>query len=552
MPTITIDGKQLTVDEGKTVIQAAEEAGIYIPRYCYHPGLRIVGQCRICLVEIEKMPKLQVACYTRVQDGMVVHVNSEKAKRARQQVLEFLLVNHPIDCPVCDQAGECYLQEYYMQFGLYDPKMVEDKNKKHKAVPVGPHVILDSERCILCTRCVRFCDEISKTSELGVFHRGDRAELLPYPGRTLDNPYSANVVDICPVGALTERDFRFKVRVWYLDETKSVCPGCATGCNIEIHTSKARPYKNEGRRIARLKPRYNPDVNDYWICDYGRYGFLFVDDDSRIEQPLAKHNGEFKELNWDDALQGVSGIINTALENGKAVRILGSAQMTNEDLYALKRFGNEVLETHDIPVTVKPLEKPYSDDFLIREDKYPNTRGAALLGFDTEPAATEKLLTACRNGDVHTLIIFHHDLFKGFAEDEVKAALSKVDSVIFVGSNMNPTAELATYVLPACTWAEKDGTFTNYAGRVQKINAAIEPLEGSLPEWKILRRLAKRLDYAFAYFEAEDVFRDIVKKVPAFAGMSYRALGDRGMLVSENGRSVQQTEVKEELTVVSK
>ncbi len=219
MPKITIDGTEIEVENGTTVIQAAEQFGIDIPRYCYHPGLSIVGVCRICLVEIERMPKLQVACYTPVTDGMVVQTNNEKVLQARRAVLEFLLINHPLDCPVCDQAGECWLQNFYMQHGLYDSKMVEDKVKKQKALPIGPNVMLDSERCILCSRCVRFCDEITETHELGIFNRGDHAELLPYPGQELDNKYTGNTIDICPVGSLTDKVFRFRTRVWYFTET---------------------------------------------------------------------------------------------------------------------------------------------------------------------------------------------------------------------------------------------------------------------------------------------------------------------------------------------
>ncbi len=536
MPTITIDGQELTVADGKTIIQAADEAGIAIPRYCYHPGLSIVGQCRICLVEIEKMPKLQVACYTRVQDGMVVHVNSERAQNARKQVLEFLLINHPIDCPVCDQAGECYLQEYYMQFGLYDSRMIEDKNKKNKALEVGSHIMLDSERCILCTRCIRFCDEISKTSELGIFNRGDRSELRPYPGVTLENPYSANVVDICPVGALTEKDFRFNVRVWYLEETKSVCPGCSTGCNIEIHSNKKRPYKNDGRRIARLKPRFNPEVNDYWICDEGRYGFLYVDDPSRITAPLIKSGSVLNEVSWSEAIDRVSTRLAQAKEAGQQVAIIGSPQLTNEDLFALKRFASEILDVKQIPVTVEPLEKSFSDDFLIKADKNPNTKGAELLGFDTSAGATRKLLENCAEGKIHVLLIFQHNLLTGFETGFVEKAFSNVDTVIFVGSNANPVIRNADIILPACTFAEKDGTFTNYAGRVQRIHKAVDPLSESLPEWLILRKLSRAMEHPLAYFEPQDIFADIVKSIPVFSGMSYKTIGDRGCVIQENGK----------------
>ena len=249
MPNLTIDGKQIEVPAGTTIIQAADKLGIDIPRYCYHPALPVSGNCRICMVEVEKQPKLQIACYTPVADGMVVKTNSPKVLEARKAVLEFLLVNHPVDCPVCDQAGECKLQDYYMEHGQYDSRLSDVKVKKEKkAFPIGPTVMLDQERCILCTRCVRFADNITKTSEFGVFNRGDHSQLDVYPGKQLDNNYSGNVVDICPVGALTDTDFRFKCRVWYLAKTKSVCPGCSMGCNITVEWDKMRARINKRKR----------------------------------------------------------------------------------------------------------------------------------------------------------------------------------------------------------------------------------------------------------------------------------------------------------------
>src|SRR3989338_3943604 len=291
MQTLTIDGRTVTVPPGTTIIQAADQLGITVPRYCYHPGLSIAGNCRICLVEVEQLPKLQIACYTPVADGMVVHTGSDKTLKARQEVLEFLLANHPLDCPVCDQAGESELQNYYMDHGRYEARFAEQKVKKtKKATPIGPTVMLDQERCILCSRCVRFTDEISKTSELGIFNRGDHAELDVAPGQALDNPYAGNVVDICPVGALTDRDFRFKARVWYLSSSPSVCPGCSRGCNIDIHYVLDRPYLADGARVMRLKPRYNPDVNQWWMCDEGRYAYKAIDQ-ARLVQPTSRQNG---------------------------------------------------------------------------------------------------------------------------------------------------------------------------------------------------------------------------------------------------------------------
>ena len=262
---LNIDGREVTTVKGKTVIQAAADEGILIPHYCYHPKLTIAGNCRMCLVEIEKMPKLQIACNTQATEGMVVKTQSPKVLDARRAVMEFLLINHPLDCPICDQAGECWLQDYYMKHDLMGSRFSEHKVPSQKRHVFGPNVIFDAERCIKCTRCVRFLQEVTRTEELTILNRGDQSTIALFPGRVLDNPLSANVNDICPVGALTDRDFRFRVRVWYLSSTPSVCPGCSTGCNIKVET-----YQN---RIARFKPRVNEAVNSHWICDEGRYCF---------------------------------------------------------------------------------------------------------------------------------------------------------------------------------------------------------------------------------------------------------------------------------------
>ena len=262
---IIINGQEVVTTKGKTVIQAAAEAGVAIPHYCYHPKLSIAGNCRMCMVEIEKMPKLQIACNTQVAEGMSVLTQSPKVVAVRKAVLEFLLINHPVDCPICDQAGECQLQNYYMEHDRQASRLEVGKIHDRKKTIFGPNVVFDGERCIKCTRCVRFCQEITKTNELAVINRGDHSTISLFDDAVLDNPLSANVVDICPVGALTDRDFRFKVRVWYLDKTPSICPGCSTGCNISVEA-----YQN---KIARFKPRQNEAVNSHWICDEGRYCF---------------------------------------------------------------------------------------------------------------------------------------------------------------------------------------------------------------------------------------------------------------------------------------
>lgn len=550
MPNITIDGKQIEVDAGATVIQAAEKLGIEIPRYCYHPGLSIVGQCRICLVEIEKMPKPQVACYTPVTDGMVVHTQSEKALRARKDVLELLLVNHPLDCPVCDQAGECWLQEYYMRIGQYDSKMVENKVKKDKALDIGPHVMLDQERCILCSRCVRFCDEVSKSYELGIFNRGDHAELAPYPGKQLDNLYSVNTVDICPVGALTEKDFRFEARVWYLEATNSICPGCSTGCNIAVHTNTNRTHHAEGRRVVRLKPRYNPEVNQWWMCDIGRYAFKGVDDPSRISAPMMKHGEQWLETTWEVAVDAAVQKIKNALPG--RVGVWSSPQLANEDLFVLKKFIDR-LGIQNVATKLAPREKPVSDAFLIKEDRHPNTRGAELMGFSVAAEDSQNLLQVAADGKLAVLLIFHHDLTGGFAQETIAKALQKVPTVIFIGTNRHATSDLAHVLLPAAAWPEKHGTFTNFADRVQRLHAAVAPLGDARPEWQILKMLGKPLGVMIPYLEAEDVFNALAQEIAAFHGMSYETMDELGHKIGEDFNVVKArrlNQVQDKLRVI--
>ena len=364
MPTLTIDGEQITVPAGTTVIQAAEKLGIFVPRYCYHPGLSIAGNCRICLVEIEKAPKLQIACNTPVADGMVVNTKSSKVNQGRESVLEFLLINHPLDCPVCDQSGECDLQNFYMQYGLYDPRFKEQKVKKAKATPLGPTVMLDAERCVLCSRCVRFTDEISKTGELGIFNRGDKAEVGVYPDKVLDNKYSGNVVDICPVGALTDRDFRFKARVWYLSTAPSVCTGCAQGCNIDLHYVLDRPHLADGARVMRVKPRYNADVNQWWMCDEGRYGLKLIDQ-GRLRTVLYKG----AESNWEKAFTELAAVLSQVKSEKRQgqVGVIALAQQTTEELFLIGELFKESLGISNCTAQV-PAQPGSSDNFLMKAD----------------------------------------------------------------------------------------------------------------------------------------------------------------------------------------
>lgn len=531
---LTIDGKQVSVPEGVTVLQACEKADSPVPFYCYHPGLSIAGNCRICLVEIAGTPKLQIACYTPAAEGMVVSTTSDKTLEGRKSVLEFLLANHPLDCPVCDQAGECWLQDYYMAHGLYDPKFNETKNKKPKAVPLGPTVMLDAERCILCSRCVRFTDEISKTFEFGIFDRGDRAVVGIAPGRVLDNNYSGNVVDICPVGALTDRDFRFKCRVWYLGSTNSVCNGCSRGCNIQVHFNREHDWRKhiaQGGRIMRLKPRYNPDVNQWWMCDEGRYGYKSLDQ-NRIESPAVFENGAQRKASWEEglALLGAKlSALKTANQLNQAGVIL-SPHQTNEDLYAAKRFFNELGVAQIVFQRPKPGK---SDDLLLQADKSPNAKGAQAIGI---AEGAENLLDLASKKQLKVLIVFVQDLASLFGEAKVKEAAKQLELLAFIGTNQNPTAAAAHVVLPSAVYVEKDGTFTNFEGRVQRIHQAVDPMGEAKGDWQIVSELAGQVGIKLNFTDSFSIFMELAQKESAFKGLVYQTIGEQGAVLA-NGKA---------------
>lgn len=535
--TLSIDGKSIQAPAGTLLIEAAKAAGIRIPHYCYHSGLPVVGSCRMCLVEIEKNPKLQPSCATQVAEGMVVRTQTPEVLKNRRMVLEFLLLNHPLDCPVCDQAGECELQNYYMEHGLYEPRYNENKTKRKKAFPIGRYIILDQERCILCTRCIRFTREITKTAELGVIDRGHRSEIDILPGYELHNRYSGNLADICPVGALTDRDFRFKCRVWFLGRAPSICPGCSRGCNIEIHFNERFNPRYHDQRVHRLKPRYNAEVNGHWICDEGRYSYHAIDAPDRLKTPSFRTGDGRRPASWEEAVRETAACIRRVLQahGREAAAALASPRMSNEELFRVRQLFREQLGIENLETHVPSKSTAYSDDFLITADKNPNTRGADIL---LPPGSgIETLLRRCAEGRVRLLYIFQHDLTQGFDEERVREALGKVECVIFQGSWDQPTAALADIQLPSAVYAEKDGTFTNVQGRVQRFRAAVPPIGESLPDLEILGRVAKELDIRLSGASAADVFEEIGNSFAAFAGMTYRTLGSGGQLLkAESGQ----------------
>ncbi len=522
MAKVEIDGKTIEVDDGLTVIQAADRLGIEIPHYCWHPGLSIAGNCRMCLVEIEKAPKLQIACNTRVTDGMVVHTKSEKTVAAQKAVLEFLLINHPIDCPVCDQAGECKLQEYYMDYDRQKSRVpLAGKVHKGKAIPIGPHVVLDQERCVLCSRCIRFLDEVTKTHELAFFERGDHNVLALAPNRVLDNPYSTNVADICPVGALTNRDFRFRARVWYLERTNSICTGCANGCNIEL-------YHRENY-IFRYMPRFNPDVNQYWMCDEGRMTAYRLQGEGRLLQPMLRGDEAFAPVDWGALTAGVGErLAGLSRAHGQgAVGIVVSAQATNEEIFLLRRLAG-VLGATLAAVSWSPPDA-YHDDLLIKADKNPNTRGLVLQGVPIADAL-ESLLAAAASGSLQALVLCRTDLLTVWSDPvSARAALERVPYLVVLDSERRESLEYASAILPIGTHAECEGTFTNHAGRVQRFHPAVALPGDVRAGWSVLGDLLSRATTEVPFSAASEVFAALALENVAFRDLSYDRLGSQGL-----------------------
>ena len=385
--------------------------------------------------------------------------------------------------------------------------------------------MLDQERCILCTRCVRFADRITKTCEFGVFGRADHAQLDVYPGKKLDNSYSGNVVDICPVGALTDTDFRFKCRVWYLSKTKSVCPGCSMGCNITLEWDKSRPHQQKKARVMRLKPRHNFEVNSYWICDKGRYNYHFIDE-NRIQHPQFKDH----PITWDEAINTIAQAIEPLGDSKRTNRIgvLPSASLTNEDLFVIRKFFKVTLKGAQVDFRVP--EKPGdSDAFLIKADKNPNTAGASnILQTDAD---TQQIVQKAKQGEIDVLYVFGHDLVKLFGKDVVEQIAKKVKLFVFQGSNVNETCGYAHLNLPSSVYAEKDGTFTNCQNKVQRIWPAFLPLGEAKGDWEIISLLSAKLGTPLAYQCSSEIFKDIAATIAPFSGMTYEKISDKGMIL---------------------
>ena len=520
MPKVTIDGREIEVAAGTTVLRAAKQVGIEVPVFCYHPGLTIPANCRMCLVEIEKSPKPLPACYTEVSEGMVVRTQTEKVKATQKAVLEFILLNHPVDCPICDQAGECTLQEHYVRFSAQPSRLFTQKVGKPKAKILGPTVVLDAERCIVCTRCVRFCEEISKTNELTLEDRGEHAEITTPEGVELNNPYSLNVVDICPVGALTSREFRFRRRVWFLDMRDSVCTGCARGCNVRIDS--------HANKVERLVPRYNPDVNQWWMCDAGRKIL-----EPRTIRPMPTGrvpgpNDVVREAPALDALRTVAGW----LKEGGRVGIGLSASLTNEDVYAWARLAN----TLNAQVYLLKRAAWQGDDILRTSDRDANDAGARAILATVTPGFADIAALAHDAQGLDVLVVVDNEIT---ATEQLLEIVANVPKTAVLTDLQSPLSDLATVVVPLTWLHQREGSLVNAAGWVQRLAAPLKPAVTTVAPHVAAAMLARHgasvdLDFTERTRPSE-LFDRIAAQVPAFAGLNYAEVGDYGRGLGTEG-----------------
>jgi len=548
--TVKVDGREIDVPKltadwqgnlvPTTVLQACEHAGIEIPHYCYHPKLPVAGNCRMCLVHVgmpgrpgpdgkspmnedgtlkidpmvlpyeRSTPKGVIGCATNLIPGMEIYASSPETKEMREAVLESLLINHPLDCTICDQAGECKLQEYSVEHGQAESQFAEHKVHKPKAVDLGPRIMLDAERCVLCTRCIRFTKDIAEDDALGIVNRGSYNTIATFLDTPFDNNYTLNTVDICPVGALTSKDFRFQMRVWFLKETNSLCTGCGTGCNTVIGSRENTMYRYE--------PRENDAVNGPWMCDSGRLNYKWIGSEDRLSE-IKGASG------WATAITKISSKLEKAASG--SVAIIGGARQTNEELYLLKKLANK-LEA----ITDSSPRMGEGDHLLSCPDKNPNSTGSRLIGIAGKELGSQlkHIASGIEAGTIKTLIVFGDDVTKtGISE----ALLDKLDLLVVSDILPNATTAKAHYLLPGAAHAEKRGTFTNTKGRVQKFMKALEAPGDARPEWEFLHELVENTTGQNGFSTIEGLFNQMAGEVEAFKvkELTWAKLGDTGVTI---------------------
>ena len=540
MPSFELDGKTVEFEPGEKILSAAMRAGIQIPHYCYHPGMSVVATCRMCMVDVIDMgngrpaPKLQTSCSMDAVEGMKVETMNEKVKDAKELVMEYLLINHPLDCPICDQSGECVLQDYSFEFGSGKSEM-EYSKRVYGWRDIGTFVALERNRCIHCTRCDRFTREITGTNEFGMFNRGHELTVDTYSDRPMTNQFQGNMADICPVGAITEKEFRFKRRVWKLKKTPSICVGCSTGCNVTIEYDK-----NE---VFRLKPRDNPDVNKWWMCDQGRLTYKDLNiRENRIAHPLGKTAEGFQEISWENAFSAIREKISELQPTSNEVIGLVDTHASNEELYLFKKLLKEGFDSDQLFFPDLEWEQPVSDFFinsLITSDKSPNRAGARMLGLKgakSSEEVTSKIPTGTK-----VLLVFG----KPFEDENLLSQAGNIPLVINIAAWQSGWSETADVTLPGRLHSEKDATYTNKAGRVQRVNTAIRAFHKTRPDWMILCGLMELLDVDNKADSAEAVFQELSEIEKAFQGLQWESIGSDGINAAQFDEDPGRNEVSE-------
>lgn len=552
MVDVEIDGEWHKIPKGTRMIEAIRMArgdGETVPHYCYHPKLSSPGNCRMCLVQmgmpprpapgqdppapdadghvpIGWMPRPVISCANTVAPNMGIRTGGTLVEEWRRGVMEFLLINHPLDCPICDQAGECSLQEFSVEHGNGESRFRENKVTKPKGVDIGPRITLDDERCIMCSRCIRFSDEIVDDDVLGFTDRGSHTTLAVHPGKKLENNYSLNTVDICPVGALTSNDFRFQMRVWFLKETNSICTSCGRGCNTTIGAREGKVY--------RQTPRENNDVNSAWMCDHGRLDFHYLNSEARLTAPMMKEGAMHKIAGYREILRYSAALLKAFKPN--EVAIVASGRMTNEELFLTKGIA-DLLETEFVDIVPRLGE---GDDYLVHADKNPNTTGAKLIltGRRNPGSQIKAIRKGVEDGSIKAVLALGEDLTKeeaGFSED----ALGKLKFLLNLQILANPTAKLAHVVLPGSASAEKRGSMINVTGRLQRLNVAAQPPAGARDDWELLRDLRQELKgEGEPPYLLEEVVSEMADAISRMKGVSFGKIGDGGLQLIDTDERV--------------
>ena len=530
MINIQVDGEWKQFPKGTRLIEACMQSGSFVPHYCYHPALSSPGNCRMCLIEMgtPKMgpdrkpeigpdgfpviawsPRPAISCALDISEGMGVRTKSPLVEECRKGVMEFLLINHPLDCPICDKAGECRLQEFSVEYGHDSSRFEDNKVKKPKQVDIGERIVLDDERCILCSRCIRFMKEVANDDVLGFVDRGSHTTLTVHPGKRLDSNYSLNTVDICPVGALTSKDFRFKMRVWFLKETKTIDTSCGTGSNIIISSRE--------NQIHRINPRENMAVNTYWMPDSHRLNYTYLHREDRLKAPVVKG----ASLRWKEAIAATAEALKA--HAGSATAIIASGRQTNEELFLTRRLA-KTLGTDLIDIRPRPQQ---GDGFLVSDDGNPNTRGAQLLGVApaTPGSKLSEIAAGIASGRITSLVVIgENPLHAGLTE----ADLGKLASLVVIDILPNSATKFASSILPGSAAAEKRGSMVNITGRVQRLNRAVKAPGEARDDWEILSDLLKALGSENAS-SIEDLFKQMAAATPALAGLNLGKIGDLGV-----------------------